>query len=477
MCWRSAISSTKATRRREKEAAVSSAELERELTVYESFANTERRRQMAASFATRWNAVKGLGQTLIETRDKKEPPRLEDLTKLRALRVDLERFLQTEMRQEALDAFNARKETTFRNLRDIVGLAAVLLLAGGLIAVVTSAMVGRGVVRGERAIAEQGERLRTTLASIGDAVLTTDTEGRITSLNPVAESLTGWSSAEAMGQPLETVFRIENEETRQTVKSPATRALREGTVVGLANHTVLIARDGTEHFIDDSAAPVRSASGQIVGTVLVFRDISERKHADVTAARLAAIVESSDDAIVGKNLEGIVTSWNTGAERVFGYTASEMVGQSILRHYPPGAPRRGNAHPRAGAARGSGGPFRDGSRPERRSRGPHLGDGLSDQRRRGENCRSLKGGARHHGRAADGGSAARERGATAAGHQCRRTRNTGCGGPKRMKSFGKTSGPTTSWAFRGRREPSMRPGLPKKSFTRRIVRPLNGPSR
>src|SRR5262249_44868707 len=106
----------------------------------------------------------------------------------------------------------------------------------------------------EQGLAEEGERLRTTLASIGDAVITTDAEGCITSLNAVAETLTGWTKAEATGQSLDVVFRIVNEETRQAVKNPAARALSEGVIVGLANHTALNARDGTERPIDDSAA-------------------------------------------------------------------------------------------------------------------------------------------------------------------------------------------------------------------------------
>lgn len=120
------------------------------------------------------------------------------------------------------------------------------------------------------------ERLTTTLASIGDAVITTDNEGRITNMNAVAESLTAWKIADAMNQPLETLFKIVNEETRNAVENPVTKALREGVIVGLANHTILIGKDGTERPIDDSAAPIRDRTGAIFGCVLVFRDISER---------------------------------------------------------------------------------------------------------------------------------------------------------------------------------------------------------
>jgi PAS domain S-box-containing protein len=123
----------------------------------------------------------------------------------------------------------------------------------------------------------QPEWCRVTLASIGDAVITTDTEGRVTFLNSVAESSTGWTLAEAAGQPLDSVFRILNEESRQPFESPSVRALREGVVVGLANHSLLIARDGTERPIDDSAAPIRNPKGEVAGVVLVFRDISQRR--------------------------------------------------------------------------------------------------------------------------------------------------------------------------------------------------------
>jgi PAS domain S-box-containing protein len=184
------------------------------------------------------------------------------------------------------------------------------------------------------ALAEQRKLLDATLSSIGDAVIATDASGRVTFLNAVAARLTGWSNEEAAGRPLEEVFRIVNEATREPVANPALRALREGTVVGLANHTVLIARDGSERPIDDSAAPIRT--GAIVGgAVLVFRDVSQRRRDEEARSRLAAIVESSEDAVVGKTLEGIIQTWNAGAERLFGYTAEEAIGRPVMMLIPP----------------------------------------------------------------------------------------------------------------------------------------------
>jgi PAS domain S-box-containing protein len=189
--------------------------------------------------------------------------------------------------------------------------------------------------RAERDLAAEQERLRITLASIGDAVISTDAEGRVTYLNGVAEALTGWTRADAAGQPLSEVFRVVNEQTRRSVEDPAIRAIREGVVVGLANHTVLVSRDGIERPIDDSAAPMRDASGSPVGAVLVFRDATERRRAEEQQARLAAIVESSDDAIVSKTLDGVIRTWNAGAERIFGYTRQEAVGRPITLIIPP----------------------------------------------------------------------------------------------------------------------------------------------
>jgi len=129
--------------------------------------------------------------------------------------------------------------------------------------------------RVEEALRKSEESLYTTLNSIGDAVIATDTDGNITLMNPVAEKLTGWTLEEARGKPLTKIFHIVNTQTKEPTVNPVKRVLESGEIVGLANHTALIARDGTEYQIADSGAPIRDDNGNISGVVLVFRDVSE----------------------------------------------------------------------------------------------------------------------------------------------------------------------------------------------------------
>lgn len=138
----------------------------------------------------------------------------------------------------------------------------------------------------ERVVSEQKELFRVTLASIGDAVMTTDMNSRITFLNPVAEQLTGWKLRDALGKHVDDVFVIVNEHTRLKAENPINEVFRTGAIRGLANHTALIAKEGKEVSIDDSAAPIRHADNSILGVVLVFRDITAKK-ADQEALRKA----------------------------------------------------------------------------------------------------------------------------------------------------------------------------------------------
>ena len=173
------------------------------------------------------------------------------------------------------------------------------------------------------------EYLKTALASIGDAIISTDAEGRVVFINKVALSLLRATEADIKQRHIDEIFNIQNEFTRRKVESPLSKVLSDGVTVGLANHTVLIAQDGTKIPIDDSAAPIRGEDGELQGAVLVFRDITARRKAEITQRLLAAIVEFSDDAIISKDVNGIVTSWNWGAQRIFGYTAEEMIGKPI----------------------------------------------------------------------------------------------------------------------------------------------------
>ena len=216
-------------------------------------------------------------------------------------------------------------------------IGAIALLA---LLILATATIHRGTQRRQLLIKELGisedaaklarDWFQTTLSSIGDAVIATDSNGKVTLLNQVAESLTGWTQEHAEGVPLDQVFVITNEETGATVENPVTRALREGRIVGLANHTKLTAKDGRETPIDDSAAPIRNANGTLIGVVLVFRDISERKETEDglkrAEQRFRTAVSAVSDILWTNNPKGEMEGDQPGWAALTGQSREEYQG-------------------------------------------------------------------------------------------------------------------------------------------------------
>jgi len=185
--------------------------------------------------------------------------------------------------------------------------------------------------RAARELAEQQEWFRVTLASIGDAVIASGPDGRVTYMNRPAEALTGWRIEEAEGRPLTEVFDIINEETREPVRNPAARVMSSGHVVALANHTVLIDRHGTERPIADSAAPIRDAAGNVIGVVLVFRDVTEERRAEEAIAEqrewFERTLESIGDGVIATDVRGLVVFMNPVAEHLTGWKLDDALGR------------------------------------------------------------------------------------------------------------------------------------------------------
>ncbi len=176
----------------------------------------------------------------------------------------------------AANSFLTRQISSF-HITSVNDVAALFLFV--LVGTIISGLC-ESLHRARRRVVANERRYAVTLSSIGDAVIATDNNARVTFANPVAEVLTGWPLAEAIGKPLAEIFRIVNEETRQPVEDPAAKVLKLGTVIGLANHTALISRDGREVLIDDSSAPIIDDRLGIIGVVLVFRDTTLRRQAD-----------------------------------------------------------------------------------------------------------------------------------------------------------------------------------------------------
>jgi len=185
--------------------------------------------------------------------------------------------------------------------------------------------------RSEREQREAQEQFRTTLYSIGDAVITTDIGGLVQQMNPVAELLTGWLEAEAKGKPLDEVFHIVNEDSRDVVENPVDRVLREGIVVGLANHTLLISKEGAERPIADSGAPIRDETGAVSGVVLVFSDQTQERMAEQAVKeseeRLALAMEASNEGVWDWNMTTNEVHRSPNFFSMLGYEAADFSGR------------------------------------------------------------------------------------------------------------------------------------------------------
>ena len=181
--------------------------------------------------------------------------------------------------------------------------------------------------KGVIALQKSEEDLAITLRSIGDGVISTDSGGRVTQMNPTAERLTGWASADALGHPLSEVFRIIHADTRESVANPVQLVIERGQIVGLANHTVLLARNGSEYQIADSAAPIRNSANEIVGMVLVFSDVTEKYQAEET---LNQFFEQPLNLHLIAQTDGVIRRINKSWEMMLGYTQEELEGRSFL---------------------------------------------------------------------------------------------------------------------------------------------------
>src|ERR1700676_769808 len=191
--------------------------------------------------------------------------------------------------------------------------------------------------KAQAALVKSEKWFSTTLASIGDAVIATDMNGSVTFMNSVAQSLTGRSQAEAVGKSMDLVFDIVNKETRHPVENPVKKVFREGKVVGLADHTILLSKHGKEFDIEDSAAPILTDTGEGFGVVLVFRDITEKKLADEETKRqkelLQLILESIADGVVVADSNGKFVLFNAAAERFIGIGATDATPDRCSQQY------------------------------------------------------------------------------------------------------------------------------------------------
>ena len=187
----------------------------------------------------------------------------------------------------------------------------------------------------EEQLVEIQQSLALTLTSIGAGFIATDREGRVTRMNAVAEQVMGWTQVEAQGQNFWTVFKREDRPAHYLEKTAVNLLVEKKMTVDTVHHLVAISRDGARTALEVKAAPTRTVDGMVTGLAMVFRDMTLLLRAQTESSRLVAIVESSNDAIIGRTLEGQITNWNGSAEPIFGYSAAEAIGQPVQILIPP----------------------------------------------------------------------------------------------------------------------------------------------
>jgi PAS domain S-box-containing protein len=267
--WSAAVTAMPALIRQFRELTVFDADQSRRINTLEMLA-TEKMAELGTTISLR--RANQMNEALVIVNSDRGKDLMD---RIRGLCADIEQRAQAE-----LDVFDTRSQATAAQLQRISTGGAVLL---AFFLVLSTVTIFRGMKRRDELIhqAYASEKLMsTTLTGIADGVIATDAGARITFMNPVAQRLTGWTGADAIGLPINEVFSIVNEATRKKVGNPLQKAISQGVAVGLANHTNLIAKDGTEVPIDDSAAPLREENGTIIGAVIGFRDISARRRAE-----------------------------------------------------------------------------------------------------------------------------------------------------------------------------------------------------
>src|SRR6267143_625608 len=244
--------------------------------------------------------------------------------------MDQIRFVLAEM----IDEENNIRKIRTQEMKQVLARTSRLVVAGNLLSIVLLSLVLVVLLhelserkRAQEALAKSEKWFSTTLASVGDAVIATDMNGSVTFMNSVAKSLTGWSLEEARGKSMDMVFDIVNAETRRPVENPVKKVFREEKIVGLADHTVLLSKDGREFDIEDSAAPILTDTREGFGVVLVFRDITDKKQIEEETKRqkelLQLILGSIADGVVVADSNGKFLLFNAAAEKVLGIGATE----------------------------------------------------------------------------------------------------------------------------------------------------------